>query len=172
MSTGTHSRVVTHVASQKPIMMDRCTSTTRVECAPLKYELNFIRHYYIDNTQEPERARDAHGALSPNYAFDTDLLNPSSGTQKSAFFPWDNAAGTSSSVGAPFASIAGKGSDRLSLDQADIRLHRPQSRSDSRRGSIFTTPGQGGSALDASFSPGSGNRLSLVGGEDFQFEGK
>lgn len=110
--------------------------------------------------------------MSPNLAFDADLLNPSSGTQRSAFFPWDNAAGTSSSAGAGFKSVGGKGSDRVSLDQADIHLHRSHSRSGSLRGSVFSAPGQSGSVLDASFSPVSGNILSLAGGDDFQFQGE
>ena len=108
--------------------------------------------------------------MSPNLAFDADFLNPSSGTQRSAFFPWDNAAGGSSSIGAGFASVTGKGSDHISLDQADIRLHRSQSRSGSRRGSILSGPVRSGGGLD-SLSPVSGNRLSFSGAEDFHFQG-
>lgn len=143
--------------------------TTRMRSSEVCPE-NFLILSHIDTEQEPERARDA-GVLSPNLAFDADLLNPSSGTQRSAFFPWDNAAGTSSSIGAGFASVTGKDSGHISLDQADIRLHRPQSRSESRRGSIFSGPVRSGGAPDSSLSPVSGNRFSLSGIEDFQFQG-
>lgn len=121
-----------------------------------------------DTIQEPERARDATMLASPNLAFDADLFNPSSGTQRSAFFPWDNAAGTSSSGNAGFASAGDRASDRISLGQADIRL---RSQSGSHRGSISIPPGQDGSSFDVGLSPVSGNVIRPMEIDGFEFDG-
>lgn len=118
--------------------------------------------------QEPERGRNAAPAATADLGFNLDLLNPSSGTQRSALFPWDNAAGfaTSSSAGAGFAPVGDKGSDRLSLDRVDVRLERSRSRSASRRGSFSIVPSQAGSlsGLNFGLSPGHGS------GQDFRFD--
>ncbi|KAL5495434.1 REC8 [Sanghuangporus weigelae] len=120
--------------------------------------------------KEPEQGRDAGPHASSHLGFDAEAFNPSSGTQRSAFFPWDNAAGTSSSAGAGFAPMGEKGSDRISLDNADVRIRRSRSRSGSRRGSFSIVPSQNDSliGLNLGMSP-SGTRGSAIG-DDFQFD--
>lgn len=129
--------------------------------------LNFPR-------QEPERMRGAAARPSSFLGFDAEALNPSSGTQRSAFFPWDNAAGTSSTAGAAFSRP--NDSDRVSIENADVRIRGPRSShsgAGSRRSSII--PSQLGSAAGISLrlSPGApGSYIgSAIAGDDFQFDG-
>ena len=113
--------------------------------------------------QEPEWGRDAANQAPLQLGFDdADFMNPSSGTQRSAFFPWDNAGGSSSADG--FASLHGN-SDIQTLENADIRLSR--SRSGSLKNSFSLTLSQSGSmtGFSSRFSPG-------ITGDDFRFEGK
>ncbi|KAL5534409.1 hypothetical protein ACEPAG_871 [Sanghuangporus baumii] len=132
--------------------------------------VNFDDGTRIRSSEEPEQGRDAGPHASSHLGFDAEAFNPSSGTQHSAFFPWDNAAGTSSSAGAGFAPMGEKGSDRISLDNADVRIRRSRSRSGSRRGSFSIVPSQNDSlvGLNLGMSP-SGPRGSAIG-DDFQFD--
>ncbi|KAL5519112.1 REC8 [Sanghuangporus vaninii] len=132
--------------------------------------VNFGDGTRIRSSEEPEQGRDAGPHASSHLGFDAEAFNPSSGTQRSAFFPWDNAAGTSSSAGAGFAPMGEKGSDRISLDNADVRIRRSRSRSGSRRGSFSIVPSQNNSlvGLNLGMSP-SGPRGSVIG-DDFQFD--
>ncbi|THH03827.1 hypothetical protein EW145_g5973 [Phellinidium pouzarii] len=128
--------------------------------------VNFDDPSRIRSSEEPEHGRNAISRASNALGFDAEMLNPSSGTQRSALFPWDNAAGTSSSAGAGFAPLGDKGSDHLSLDNTDVRIARSRSRSGSRRGSFSIVPSQTGSliGLNIGLSPGHGS------GNDFRFE--
>ncbi|KZT30569.1 hypothetical protein NEOLEDRAFT_1126157 [Neolentinus lepideus HHB14362 ss-1] len=91
---------------------------------------------------------------------------PIGSSQKSSLFPWDNAGPSSSVAGGPFSS-ARFGSDRASVDQADIRLRR--SRSGSRRGSSLV-PNRMGSVLgDVGMSPMLGDAF-LGKDDDFVFD--
>ncbi|KAH8120144.1 Rec8 like protein-domain-containing protein [Phellopilus nigrolimitatus] len=132
--------------------------------------VNFDDPSRIRSSEEPERGRNAAPRASSLLGFDAEVLNPSSGTQRSAFFPWDNAAGASSSAGAGFAPLGDKGSDRLSLDNADIRIARSRSRSGSRRGSFSIVPSQSGSMIGLNIGLSPGHRSSVIGGEDFRFD--
>jgi hypothetical protein len=60
-------------------------------------------------------------------------LGPDSGSQRSFFAPWDDAGPTSSALG------PAEGSERISVDRADVRL-RSRSRS-ADRGDSFIIPG-------------------------------
>lgn len=117
--------------------------------------------------------RGAAARPSSFLGFDAEALNPSSGTQRSAFFPWDNAAGTSSTAGAAFSRP--NDSDRVSIENADVRIRGPRSsHSGSRRSSII--PSQLGSAagLNLRLSPGApGSHIgSAIVGDDFKFDGE
>ncbi|KAJ7634292.1 Rec8 like protein-domain-containing protein [Mycena polygramma] len=86
---------------------------------------------------------------------------PPSGSQRSSLFPWDNAGGGSSSAG-----FAPMGSDRISVDRADIGMRRS---SLSRRDSSLV-PSQNGSIVDGlQFSPGLAKSSQALG-EDYAFD--
>ena len=116
--------------------------------------------------------RGATALPSTFFGFDAEALNPSSGTQRSAFFPWDNAAGTSSTAGAAFSRP--NDSDRISIENADVRIRRGprSSQYGSRRSSII--PSQLGSAagINLDLSPGApgSHVVSAIVGDDFQFD--
>ncbi|KAJ3888062.1 Rec8 like protein-domain-containing protein [Lentinula edodes] len=117
----------------------------------------------LRSSEEPGQARQMSKPLSDigaNFSFDLGSLGRQEGSQRSSLFPWDNAgAGPSSSVDA-----FGGGSDRVSIDRADIRI---RGSSFSRRESSLV-PSQNGSTGIRGISPGDiGIRGSQVIGEDF-----
>ena len=126
-------------------------------------------------SQEPERGRDAVAHAGSTAAIDMEGLYPSSGTQRSVFFPWDNAARASSTSGG-FAPL-GSGSDRLSIDNADthiIALRRNSIDNSGSRRSSSIVPGHiaNMSGLNVMFSPDQVGqaRGSGIGEDDFRFE--
>ena len=125
--------------------------------------------------QEPEKARRATSQPfrlpGEDLGIDFDMLGiPSGGTQLSAFFPWDG-AGVSSSVagGGPSVQAGGNASDRVSVQNIDVRLGEPPSSSSRGRRDSLLPPSLAGSlaGIDANIldSP-------VVGGDDFQFNGR
>ncbi|KAJ6575101.1 hypothetical protein B0H19DRAFT_1254715 [Mycena capillaripes] len=114
------------------------------------------------SSEEPGQGRNVSrppSVLGSN--FDIAPLPPS-GSQRSSLFPWDNAGGGSSSA----ADFAPMGSDRISVDRADIRM---RGSSLSRRDSSLV-PSQNGSVADGlEFSPGFA-KSSQAFGEDYAFD--
>ncbi|KLO17000.1 hypothetical protein SCHPADRAFT_926107 [Schizopora paradoxa] len=126
----------------------------------------------LRSSEEPERGRNASRAPSV-LNFDPEALNPSSGTQRSAFFPWDNAAGTSSTNGGAYMPL-GSGSDRISIDKADTQIKLPRSSLSISAGvggggSFMMPPSQTGSASGLNFGV-SPDRMGHRGSDDFQFD--
>ncbi|EJD04134.1 uncharacterized protein FOMMEDRAFT_155258 [Fomitiporia mediterranea MF3/22] len=131
--------------------------------------VNFGDATRLRSSEEPERGRDA-AAPTSHFGLDVEALNPSSGTQRTAFFPWDNAAGTSSSAGAGFVPVGDKGSDRLSLDKVDVRIQRSRSRSGSREASFSAARSQNGSLAGLNFRMSPSGQHGSGFGDDFQFD--
>lgn len=108
-----------------------------------------------------------------NFGVDFGTQNSLGGSQRSNLFPCDNAgdAGVSSSIsGAPFGS-AGPGSDRISVDQVEVRMRGSSLSAKSRRASSLL-PSRMGSIGGAPASPGDIGQDFPLPGEDFAFEGK
>ncbi|KAE9408090.1 hypothetical protein BT96DRAFT_1013571 [Gymnopus androsaceus JB14] len=121
----------------------------------------------LRSSEEPGQARRASkppSDIGANFSFDLGSNGRQEGSQRSSLFPWDNAgAGPTSS-----ADAFGGGSDRISIDRAEIRM---RGSSFSRRESSLV-PSQTGSAGNRGISPGDiGIRGSQVIGEDFVFSG-
>ncbi|KAF8213061.1 Rec8 like protein-domain-containing protein [Mycena galopus ATCC 62051] len=115
------------------------------------------------SSEEPGQGR--HVSRPPSVLgsnFDIAPQIPASGSQRSSFFPWDNAGGGSSSA----ADFGPMGSDRISVDRADIRLRgSPLSRRESS-----LVPSQSGSGLAGlEFSPGFAKKSQALG-EDYEFD--
>lgn len=115
------------------------------------------------SSEEPGQARNASNLgsqFAPGYGLD---VGPGD-SQRSSLFPWDH-AGASSSEAPGFGF---DGSDRVSVERAEVRLRRSRSGSMSRRASS-AMPSPRGEPFGAgvSFSPA---RQSIVG-EDFAFDG-
>ncbi|KAF7347844.1 RNA cytidine acetyltransferase [Mycena venus] len=115
------------------------------------------------SSEEPGQGR--HVSRPPSVLasnFDIVPQLPASGSQRSSLFPWDNAGGGSSSD----PEIGPMGSDRVSVDRADIRM---RGSSLSRRDSSLV-PSQSGSVLDGlEFSPGFAKSSQALG-EDYAFD--
>jgi len=115
------------------------------------------------SSEEPGQGR--HVSRPPSVFgsnFDIAAQLPASGSQRSSLFPWDNAGGGSSSA----AEFGPMGSDRISVDRADIRM---RGSSLTRRDSSLA-PSQSGSALDGlEFSPGFAKSSQALG-EDYAFD--
>ncbi|KAJ7786295.1 Rec8 like protein-domain-containing protein [Mycena metata] len=115
------------------------------------------------SSEEPGQGRNASrppSVLGSNFDIAPPL--PTSGSQRSSLFPWDNAGGGSSSG----PEVGPMGSDRISVDRADVRM---RGSSLSRRESSLV-PSQNGSALDGlEFSPGFAKSSQALG-EDYAFD--
>ncbi|KAK0208222.1 Rec8 like protein-domain-containing protein [Desarmillaria ectypa] len=117
----------------------------------------------IRSSEEPGQGRRVSRPPSPvggQFGIDPSPEKPLTQSQRSSLFPWDNAGVFSSSSGA--GGFAG-GSDRISVDRADIRM---RGSSVSRRESSLIPSA---SASDLRLSPGVVDRASQVG-EDYRFE--
>lgn len=152
---------------------DRIRSSEVSTCLRPYLQMIYRRGRY----QEPEKGRRA-ASRTPSLLGSflgleigaTQALN--SGSQRSSLFPWDNAAGSSSTNGA--VGHPGSVGDRMSLDNADVRVRGPR---DSQNGSGAGSPlphSRAGSLTGINVGISSGRfsaRNSVLGGEDFQFEG-
>ncbi|KAK0465040.1 Rec8 like protein-domain-containing protein [Desarmillaria tabescens] len=117
----------------------------------------------IRSSEEPGQGRQVSRPPSlggGQFDIDPSPEEPLTQSQRSSLFPWDNAGVFSSSSGA--GGFAG-GSDRISVDRADIRM---RGSSVSRRESSLVPSA---SATGLGLSPGVTDRGSQVG-EDYQFE--
>jgi meiotic recombination protein REC8, fungi type len=104
--------------------------------------------------------------IGDRFDFDMGMQDMMGASQRSSLFPWDNAGASSSVAGAPFGYA---GSDRLSVDHAEVRI-RGSSLSRSRRDSSLV-PSQVGSIVGGvGFSPSLGKAMQ-INGEDFAFDG-
>lgn len=74
-------------------------------------------------------------------------------------------------MGAGFDPIGGKGSDRLSLDNADVRIMSSRSLTGSRRGSLSIVPSQTASMTGLNFRMSPGGLQGSATGDDFRFDG-
>lgn len=142
--------------------------------SPFILSLTANKYLLFSIPKEPERGRNVGSRPASLLRFDAEALNPSSGTQRSAFFPWDNAAGTSSSAGVGFPPSGDGDPLAFGIDKADVHLrgvNSSHSRSlDGSRRESSIVPSQSGSmvGLNIGFSPG--QKGFLTGGDDFQFD--
>lgn len=117
------------------------------------------------SSEEPGQARRGSrppSALGSHFDFDLRPTQDVSASQRSTFFPWDHAGPSSSVAGAPF-----------DFDGSDVfSALRPVSKRGnsvgSRRESLMLPGGGTVPPSPADLGP----RNSLVGGEDFQFNGQ
>ncbi|TDL28662.1 hypothetical protein BD410DRAFT_893626 [Rickenella mellea] len=127
------------------------------------------------SSEDPERGRNALSRPPSLTGSQLGLkfiepIGVSSGSQRSSMFPWDNAAGSSSSNG---AAVVYDGSEGLSLDHADVAVHHRghSSQDGSRRDSslpLSRTGSMTGIRISHSQRLESGDLV--VGGDDFMFE--
>lgn len=95
---------------------------------------------------------------------DLGTQNPTTGSQKSSMFPWDNAGGSSTS-----GAIELLGSNDIHADAIDVRL---RGSSQSQRDSPVVPSRVGSLNGGSGFSPAPiGLRNSQAIGEDYRFEG-
>jgi meiotic recombination protein REC8, fungi type len=124
--------------------------------------------------QDPGQGRQGQisrppSALGSHLGLDGGAQNALDGSQKSSLFPWDNAGASSSVNGAAFAPFT-EGSDRPSVDRAELRLRSVDSPS-SQRGSSRVPSQIGSAAGKVGFSPMVVGQDAQLIGEDFEFEG-
>ncbi|KAJ7125591.1 Rec8 like protein-domain-containing protein [Mycena crocata] len=118
---------------------------------------------YRRSSEEPGQGRHisrAPSLLGSNFDIVPDI--PASGSQRSSLFPWDNAGGVSSSA----AGFGPMGSDRVSVDRAEIRMRGSPL---SRRESSLVPSQVGSGADDVEFSPGFAKGSQILG-EDYAFD--
>ncbi|KAF8905571.1 Rec8 like protein-domain-containing protein [Gymnopilus junonius] len=127
------------------------------------YEAGDNRHSSEEPGQARRLSRSASILEEANLGFDIGARDSGNGSQRSSFFPWDNAGPSSSSGNIPLPEVD------PGVDKVDMRLGSASSFS--RRDSpIAGSHRESLQAIAISFSPVPGGRGSQVFGEDFAFE--